>query len=210
MKSRGRIRRFTLFGAVCLVQSAVPTHLSTFNALYRRAFELSFTRIVNINGIAPIPFVRKIFIGLLSDWVNLIGLGHRKPYSILGFPTQTAAFLLFPAMFPAIQFPLFIAVCLLAALGMSTYHTCTDGFSIDTTPEAEGGILQGIMMEVRRTRYLEPAHAPQRISHLPITQRHCAAVDYEVLNVRCPSSGIVPVQITTQSTRRGNDQWVDH
>jgi PAT family beta-lactamase induction signal transducer AmpG len=146
MRSSNRLRRLTLFGAVYFVQGAVLTYFSTFNALYLRTFELSFTRIGIVGGITLIPFVLKVFIGLLSDRVNLIGLGHRKPYIILGLLMQTVAFLIFPAISPVEQFPLLVAMCLLAALGMSTYDTCTDGFSIDTTPEAERGVVQGIMV----------------------------------------------------------------
>jgi predicted MFS family arabinose efflux permease len=56
------------------------------------------------------------------------------------------AFLMFPLVNPVAQFPLFVVVCMLAALGMSTYDTCTDGFSIDVTPEEDRGIVQGIMV----------------------------------------------------------------
>jgi hypothetical protein len=65
MESRTRARRLTLFGAVCFVQGAVLTYFSTFNALYLRTFDLSFTRIGIVGGITLIPFVLKIFIGLL-------------------------------------------------------------------------------------------------------------------------------------------------
>jgi PAT family beta-lactamase induction signal transducer AmpG len=146
VNSRGRLRRLTLFGAVYLVQGVVLTYFSTFNALYLRTFDLSFTRIGIVGGITLIPFVLKVFLGLLSDRVNLAGLGHRKPYIVLGLLAQTAAFLVFPAISPSNQYAIFFGLCLLAALGMSTYDTCTDGFSIDTTPEAERSTVQGIMV----------------------------------------------------------------
>jgi len=146
MKSTGRFRRLALFGAVYFVQGAVLTYFSTFNVIYLRTFDLSFTRIGIVGGITLIPFVLKIFIGLLSDRVNLIGLGYRKPYIVLGLLLQSLAFLLFPLISPVDQFSLFIVMCVLAALGMSTYDTCTDGFSIDATPEDERGTVQGIMV----------------------------------------------------------------
>ena len=139
-------RRLALFGTIYFVEGAVLTYFSTFNVLYLRTFDLSFTRIGIVGGITLIPFVLKIFIGLLSDRVNVFGLGHRKPFIVAGLLLQSLAFLVFPLVGPADQFPLFVAVCLLAALGMSTYDTCTDGFSIDVTPEDERGIVQGIMV----------------------------------------------------------------
>ena len=146
MNATTRLRRLSLFGAVYFVQGAVLTYFSTFNVLYLRSFELSFTRIGIVGGITLIPFVLKIVIGLISDRVNPLGLGHRRPFIVLGLLAQTAAFLLFPSLDPVQEFPLFVALCLLAALGMSTYDTCTDGLSIDTTPEEERGVVQGIMV----------------------------------------------------------------
>jgi PAT family beta-lactamase induction signal transducer AmpG len=146
MQFKSPFRRLALFGAVYFVEGAVLTYFSTFNILYLRTFDLSFTRIGVVGGITLIPFVLKVFIGLLSDRVNLVGLGHRKPYIVLGLVLQSAAFLVFPLVDPAGQFPLFVVTCLLAALGMSTYDTCTDGFSIDVTPEEERGVVQGIMV----------------------------------------------------------------
>jgi PAT family beta-lactamase induction signal transducer AmpG len=139
-------RRLALFGAIYFVEGAVLTYFSTFNTIYLRTFDLSFTRIGIVGGITLIPFVLKIFIGLLSDRVNLLGLGHRKPFIVLGLAIQSAAFLVFPLIDPVAQFPLFVVLCMLAALGMSTYDTCTDGFSIDVTPEEERGVVQGIMV----------------------------------------------------------------
>jgi len=146
MRATTRLRRLSLFGAVYFVQGAVLTYFSTFNVLYLRRFDLSFTRIGVVGGITLIPFVLKVIIGLVSDRVNPLGLGHRKPFIILGLVAQSAAFFLFPSLSPAEQYPLFVTLCLLAALGMSTYDTCTDGLSIDTTPEEERGIVQGIMV----------------------------------------------------------------
>jgi PAT family beta-lactamase induction signal transducer AmpG len=146
MNTTNRFRRLALFGAIYFVEGAVLTYFSTFNVIYLRTFALSYTRIGIVGGIILVPFVLKIFIGLFSDRVNLAGLGHRKPYIVLGLILQALAFLLIPLISPMTQFPLLIVVCVLAALGMSTYDTCTDGLSIDTTPEKDRGLVQGIMV----------------------------------------------------------------
>jgi PAT family beta-lactamase induction signal transducer AmpG len=146
LRSRHRLLRLSLFGVIYFVQGAVLTYFATFNAIYLRTFDLSFTRIGIVGGITLVPFVLKVFIGLLSDRANLLGLGHRKPYIFLGLTLQSLAFFAFPLIHPADQFGLFVTLCILAALGMSTYDTCTDGLSIDTTPEQERGTVQGIMV----------------------------------------------------------------
>jgi PAT family beta-lactamase induction signal transducer AmpG len=146
MEDRGRFHRFALYGVIYFVEGAVLTYFSTFSVIYLRTFDMPFTRIGIVGGITLIPFILKVLIGLLSDRVSLLGLGHRKPFIVLGLGLQSLAFLLLPAISPTGQFPLFLLACIAAALGMSTYDTCTDGFSIDATPERDRGIVQGIMV----------------------------------------------------------------
>ncbi|NMC14521.1 MAG: MFS transporter [Chloroflexi bacterium] len=144
--SKERFLRYALFSIVYFVEGAVLTYFTSFNVLYLRSFELSFSLIGIVSGITLIPFVLKIFIGLLSDRVNLFKLGHRKPYIILGLIMQSLAFFLFPLIAPNRHFGFYLSLMIMAALGMSTYDTTTDGFSIDTTPEADRGLVQGLMV----------------------------------------------------------------
>jgi len=111
-----------------------------------RSYNLSFSLIGIVGGITLIPFVLKIFIGLLSDRVSLFKAGYRKPYIIFGLVLQSLSFLLIAVVSPVDQFPIFLTLMILAALGMSTYDTTTDGLSIDTTPEEDRGLVQGIMV----------------------------------------------------------------
>ena len=141
--------RALLFGSIYFIEGAILTYFSGFNALYLRSFDLSYTRIGVAGGIALLPFVLKIFIGMWSDKVNLLGLGHRKPLMILGILMQGVGLVLAPLVNPATAFPWFIAVLLLISLGMSTYDTCSDGLAIDTTPPAERGFVQGVMVAAR-------------------------------------------------------------
>lgn len=141
--------RALLFGSIYFIEGAVLTYFSGFNALYLRSFNLSYTQIGVAGGIALLPFVLKIFIGMLSDKVNLAGLGHRKPFMIIGILLQGVGLLLAPFVNPVTAFPLFIVILLLVSLGMSTYDTCADGLAIDTTPTEERGFVQGVMVGAR-------------------------------------------------------------
>jgi PAT family beta-lactamase induction signal transducer AmpG len=141
-----RLLRLALFAAVYFLEGAVLTYFSAFNVLYLRSFELSYSLIGIVGGITLLPFILKIFIGLLSDRVNLFKQGHRKPYILIGLALQTLAFLLIPQFDPNIQFSLYLSMMILAALGMSTYDTTTDGLSIDTTPPQDRGLVQGLMV----------------------------------------------------------------
>ncbi len=144
--SRLRMVRLTLFSSVYFVEGAVLTYFSAFNVLYLRSFNLSYSLIGIVGGILLVPFVLKIFIGLLSDKVNLFGLGYRKPYIVTGLVLQSAAFLLIPLIDPGKAFPLYVAVMIAASLGMSTYDTTTDGLSLDSTGPADRGLVQGLMV----------------------------------------------------------------
>ena len=138
--------RFSLYAAVYFVEGAVLTYFTAFNTIYLRSYSLSYSLIGIVGGITLIPFILKIIIGLVSDRVSLFKRGHRKPYIIIGLLLQSAAFLLIPSFSPVEQFPVYLTLMILASLGMSTYDTTTDGLSIDTTPESDRGIVQGIMV----------------------------------------------------------------
>lgn len=75
MTPRSRLHRFILFGAVYGVQGAMLTYFSVLSVLYFRSSDLSYTRIGVVGGITPTLFVLKAFIGLISDRVNLLGVG---------------------------------------------------------------------------------------------------------------------------------------
>ena len=144
--SKARLIRLALFAAVYFAQGAMMTYLSAFNTLYMRSFNLSFALIGIVAGIAMLPFILKVFIGLLSDRVSLFAQGHRKPYIILGLVIQTVCFLLLPLFRPDTQTTMYIVVMFCLCLGMSTYDTTTDGLSIDTTTAPDRGLVQGLMV----------------------------------------------------------------
>lgn len=144
--SKARFLRLSLFAAVYFVEGAVLTYFTAFNVLYLRSFDLSFSLIGIISGITLLPFILKVLIGLLSDRVNLFKQGYRKPYIIIGLVLQTLVFVLIPQFNPNLHFGAYLTMMILAALGMSTYDTTTDGLSIDTTPPQDRGLVQGLMV----------------------------------------------------------------
>ena len=141
-----RNNRLFLFALIYFVEGAVLAYFSFYNKPYLRTFDISIGKIGIVSGVAMIPFVLKILIGLLSDRVSFFNLGHRKPYILLGLILQTVAFLLITIVNPDIHFAGYVILMILASLGMSTYDTTTDGLSIDTTPEKDRGLVQGLMV----------------------------------------------------------------
>ena len=82
MHTDSKTFRALLFGSIYFIEGAVLTYFSGFNALYLRSFNLSYTQIGVAGGIALLPFVLKIFVGMLSDKVNL-AFGTRLVYEVL-------------------------------------------------------------------------------------------------------------------------------
>ena len=121
-------------------------YFAALNAIYLLSFDLTMTRIGVLAGIATIPFVLKIFLGILSDKVPLYRFGHRKPYIILGLAVQTFALFIVPWVDPGQNFWSFAGLAFTALLGLALYDTCTDGLALDTTPKHEEGAIQSFMV----------------------------------------------------------------
>jgi len=77
---------------------------TTLNVLYLQSFGLGMNRIGLIGTIAMIPFVVKIFLGMLSDKTNFFGLGYRKPYIVIGLIIQALCLVAAPMINPGNSF----------------------------------------------------------------------------------------------------------
>jgi PAT family beta-lactamase induction signal transducer AmpG len=141
-----RITRYTMFGLLYFTQGTILSFFTALNALYLLEFGIDMTRIGIMGTIALIPFVIKVFLGMLSDKVNVFGLGHRKPYIVIGLIVQIICLLIVPLIDPGTDFWLYVAIAFMLQMGMALYDTCTDGLALDTTPVSEKGTIQGFMV----------------------------------------------------------------
>jgi PAT family beta-lactamase induction signal transducer AmpG len=135
-----------MFALLYFAQGAVLSYFTALNAIYLLSFNISMSKIGLISGIALTPFVLKIFLGILSDKVNLLKFGHRKPYIIFGLLLQAVCLVLVPFINPGENFFLYGVIAFLVMTGMAMYDTTTDGLALDITPEDEAGKIQGIMV----------------------------------------------------------------
>ena len=156
---RNKTLRYGMFGLLYFTQGTVLSYFTALNALYLLDRGLQMTDIGIFAAIALIPFVIKIFFGMLSDRVNLLGLGHRKPYILLGLLLQMVCLVIVPFINPATQYWLFVGLAFILQTGMALYDTCTDGLALDTTPEAEQGTIQGFMVGGRALAVVATASA---------------------------------------------------
>lgn len=143
---KNKVFRYTMFGSLYFTQGTILSYFTALNALYLLSRGLSMTNIGIFASIALIPFVLKIFLGILSDRVNLLGMGHRKPYILLGLLIQGVCLVIVPFIDPATYYWGFVALAFILQMGMALYDTCTDGLALDTTPPDEQGIIQGFMV----------------------------------------------------------------
>jgi PAT family beta-lactamase induction signal transducer AmpG len=146
MMSQNKTLRYAMFGLLYFTQGTILSYFTALNALYLLGKGVDMTRIGILGTIALLPFVLKVFLGMLSDKVNLFGLGHRKPYIVIGLVIQTVCLILVPLIDPGQTFWLYVVIAFVLQLGMALYDTCTDGLALDTTPISEKGTIQGFMV----------------------------------------------------------------
>jgi PAT family beta-lactamase induction signal transducer AmpG len=146
MKSNIKFPRYALFSSLYFSQGAIMSFFTALNVLYLQSFGLELSKIGVIGTIAMVPFVLKIFLGLLSDKINFAGLGYRKPYIVIGLIIQSGCLVFVPRIDPGNSFWQYAFLAFLMMTGMALYDTCTDGLALDTTPKEEEGIIQGFMV----------------------------------------------------------------
>jgi MFS transporter, PAT family, beta-lactamase induction signal transducer AmpG len=149
MKTKIGIPRYTMFGLLYFAQGSIMGYFGALNAIYFLSSGLTMTQAGLIGTIAMVPFILKIFLGMLSDKVNFLGLGHRKPYIVIGLVLQAGILAVFSSVNPAENFGLYAAAAFLLMTGMALYDTCTDGYALDITPEEEEGTVQAVMVSGR-------------------------------------------------------------
>lgn len=138
--------RYLIFGLLYFIQGAILSYFTGFNGIYLLSFGVDMKGVGLIGLIGMMPFVLKIFLGILSDRVNLFNWGHRKPYILIGVAIQAVALIFVPMINPGTNFGLYAILGFLLMTGMALYDTTTDGLALDTTPEDEEGTIQGLMV----------------------------------------------------------------
>lgn len=145
MEGKSKGFKYTMFGLLYFTQGTIQSYFTALNAIYLMENGFDMTRIGTVGLIAMIPFVLKILFGYLSDRFNLLGIGHRKPYMLIGLFIQIASLIIVPQINPATNYVGFLAIAFILQFGMALYDTCTDGLALDTTPVEEEGTIQSIM-----------------------------------------------------------------
>ena len=143
---KSKFLNYLMFGLLYFTQGTVLAYFLSVNALYFNENGLSGLDLGIFSTIAMIPFVIKILYGMLSDRYALFGMGHRKPYILVGLAVQVVSLVLVPFIDLKSGYWLFVGVAFVLQMGMALYDTCTDGLALDTIPEDEQGTIQTFMV----------------------------------------------------------------
>jgi MFS transporter, PAT family, beta-lactamase induction signal transducer AmpG len=143
---RSKLKNYFMFGALYFTQGTILAYFLSINALYFIENGLTGADLGIFGTIAMIPFVIKIFYGILSDRFPLFNMGHRKPYILIGLLIQILCLLAIPTINISTHFWQFVLAAFLLQMGMALYDTCTDGLALDTIEKSEEGTIQAIMV----------------------------------------------------------------
>jgi PAT family beta-lactamase induction signal transducer AmpG len=153
-RSRSRSFRLALFSSLYCVQGVALAYFRNFQKPYLDSLAVDPDVIGLLTTILLLPFVLKIFIGMLSDQVNLLGLGWRKPYIFLGLGLAAAGFGAAAFVQPDVNLTLFSVLIVLGSFSVTLFDSATDGLAIDITPRKEHGTVQGTMVGGRAAAFV--------------------------------------------------------
>jgi PAT family beta-lactamase induction signal transducer AmpG len=146
-KSRGF--RFALFGMLYFVQGIIVAFTGNFAKPYLNDFGIDADLIGLLFTLLLVPFIFKIFYGMLSDRVNLFGRGHRLPYIVIALLISMGGIFMAGFINPGTNYPLFLTLIVLTSFAVALFDTTADALAVDITPEAEQGQVQSIMTSGR-------------------------------------------------------------
>ena len=151
---RTRSFRLVMFGLLYFVQGSALAYFRNFQKPYLDNLGIDADVIGLLTSILLLPFILKIFIGMISDRVNLMGIGHRKPYILIGLVFTALAFNLAAFVRPDLNFVLFAVLIVAGSFGVTLFDSTADGLAIDITPEDEHGTVQGTMVGGRAAGFI--------------------------------------------------------
>lgn len=146
---KSRRYMLSLFAVLYFVQGIISAFTINFAKPYLGGFGVDADLIGIMSTLLLLPFILKVFYGMISDRINLFGLGHRLPYIGLSLILSTIAILIAGYIRPDINFWGFAGMIILASFAVSLYDTTTDALAVDITPIKEQGLVQSVMTSGR-------------------------------------------------------------
>lgn len=135
-----------LFMSLYFVQGAAISYFSLFQKNLLIYHQIERSQIAILSSLLLLPFIIKIFFGMLSDRLSWGKWGGRKPFMLLGLLFAAISF--FSAAFVDIHSNFLIYACamLLASFSISFFDAATDGLAVDIVEEEDQGSIQSFMV----------------------------------------------------------------
>ncbi|MBN1318857.1 MAG: MFS transporter [Anaerolineales bacterium] len=153
-RTRSRTFWLAMFGLLYFVQGSALAYFRNYQKPYLSGLGVDPDVIGLLTSILLLPFIIKIFIGMLSDRVNLFRRGHRVPYIVLGLVLAALFFAGSGLAAPDQNLTLFGALIVLGSFSVTIFDSTTDGLAIDVTPAEEHGRVQGAMVGGRAAGFI--------------------------------------------------------
>ncbi|WP_420631347.1 MFS transporter [Candidatus Leptofilum sp.] len=146
---RSRNFRYLMFGMLYFVQGIIVAFTGNFAKPYLNTFNIDADLIGLLFTLLLVPFIFKIFYGMLSDRVNLFGRGHRLPYIVVALIISMAGIFLAGFINPGENYTLFLILILATSFAVALFDTTADALAVDITPLEEQSRVQSIMTSGR-------------------------------------------------------------
>ncbi|NJL25645.1 MAG: AmpG family muropeptide MFS transporter [Calothrix sp. SM1_5_4] len=132
-------RNISFFALLYYIQGAALAYVVNFQKPYLAGEGIGKKTLGLFTSLLLLPFIAKVFLGMLSDRLPLGRCGSRKPYMALGLGIFGLCYFSLGGIDPGHHFALFAAVTWLASLGLALFDTCADGWAVDIAEEREQG-----------------------------------------------------------------------
>src|SRR6476660_8913811 len=121
MNPRARVPRgyLVLFASLYAIQGVVVAYFFNYNQIYMESTGVGRVDASALQSAALLPFVLKFLAGPVSDRIDVLGLGHRKPYIVLGLLLQSLGLVGLSLFDPSRHWGTFAIVAVVAVTGMS-------------------------------------------------------------------------------------------
>ncbi|MBX3022706.1 MAG: MFS transporter [Bdellovibrionales bacterium] len=140
------MRNLAFFALLYFVQGAALAYIINFQKPYLAGQGISKETLGLFTSLLLIPFILKVFLGMLSDRVPWGKWGSRKPYMTLGLALFAACYFTLSTLAPGESFLLFAIVTWLASLGLALFDTCADGWAVDVAEDHQQSSIQAAMV----------------------------------------------------------------
>lgn len=146
--------RYTLFGMLYMVQGVIGAFTINFAKPYLNSFGIDADLIALLFVLLLIPFILKVAYGILSDRVNLFGLGHRLPYIVIALVLSAIGISAAGFVNPGEAYWVFATLILLNSFAVALFDTTADALAVDVTPAKDQGKVQSVMTGARAVGFV--------------------------------------------------------